>query len=56
MDGSGAAVFSDASSGEYETSARKRRAAKTYITNPTNSLSRRIFVGVNTRLKYFIEA
>src|SRR5215469_11341038 len=44
-----AAVLSDGSSGEYETSARTRRTAKTKSRKPISSLSRRLPVGVNGR-------
>src|ERR1035441_4156818 len=43
------AVFSDGSSGEYDTSARTRRAAKTNTRKPISSLSRRLAVGVKAR-------
>src|ERR1035438_8536708 len=44
-----AAVFRDGSSGEYDTSARTRRTAKTSIRKPISSLSRRLAVGINAR-------
>src|SRR5271169_6311023 len=47
-----AAVFSDGSSGEYETRARTRRVAKTKTRKPISSLSRRLAVGVNGRAKF----
>src|ERR1039457_6544830 len=43
------AVFSEGSSGEYDTSARTRRTAKTNIRKPISSLSRRLAVGVKAR-------
>src|ERR1022692_3245830 len=43
------AVSSDGSSGEYDTSARTRRAAKTNTRKPISSLSRRLAVGVKAR-------
>src|ERR1019366_3079841 len=43
------AVFNDGSSGEYDTSARTRRTAKTNIRKPISSLSRRLAVGVKAR-------
>src|SRR5262252_1505274 len=49
-----AAVFSDGSSGEYETSARTRRAAKIRTRNPISSLSRRLLVGVNARVRIML--
>jgi hypothetical protein len=52
--GAGAAVFSEGSSGEYEASARKRRAAETNSSKPISSFSRRLVVGVNAREKYFM--
>src|SRR5271165_2766900 len=48
------AVFSEGSSGEYETSARTRRTAKTKTRKPISSLSRRLAVGVNVRATMFI--
>src|SRR5271165_3496259 len=51
-----AAVLSEGSSGEYETSARTRRTAKTKTKKPTSSLSRRLGVGVNVRAMMFILA
>src|ERR1017187_10465144 len=39
------ALFSEGSSGEYDTSARKRRSAETHSTNPTSSFRRLFFVG-----------
>ena len=42
------ALFSDGSSGEYETTARKRRSAQTQRTNPISSFSRRLPVGRKT--------
>src|SRR5271166_6914918 len=50
------AVFSEGSSGEYETSARTRRTAKTKTRKPISSLSRRLAVGVNVRATMFILA
>src|SRR5690348_15147968 len=44
-----AAVFNEGSSGEYDTSARVRRTAKTNTKKPISSLSRRFGVGVNAR-------
>src|SRR5690242_10676351 len=49
-----AAVFNDGSSGEYETSARTRRIAKTKIRKPISSLSRRLVVGVNGRARFIL--
>src|SRR5664280_3077788 len=43
------AVFNEGSSGEYDTSARTRRAAKTNTRKPISSLSRRLAVGVKAR-------
>src|SRR5664279_1268047 len=51
-----AAVFSDGSSGEYETRARVRKAAEMSNRKPTSSLSRRFDVGVNTRVRVVILA
>src|SRR5271165_1465160 len=48
------AVFSEGSSGEYETRARTRRTAKTKTRKPISSLSRRLAVGVNVRATMFI--
>src|ERR1700722_18928101 len=50
------ALFHDGSSGEYETSARKRRSAETHIRNPTSSLSRRFPVGTKMLARESIEA
>src|ERR1022692_4376684 len=51
-----AAVFRDGSSGEYDTSARTRRTAKTKTRKPISSLSRRLAVGVKARETIFILA
>src|SRR5450631_3161337 len=48
------AVFLDGSSGEYDTSARTRKAAEISSRKPTSSLSRRFDVGVNTRVRVVI--
>ena len=45
-------MFSEGSSGEYETRARTRRTAKTNTRKPISSLSRRLAVGVNARERY----
>src|SRR5581483_3401290 len=50
------ALFREGSSGEYETSARKRRSAETHNKNPTSSLSRRLLLGLRTRDKNFMKA
>src|SRR5271165_3701941 len=50
------AVFSEGSSGEYETRARTRRTAKTKTRKPISSLSRRLAVGVKVRAMMFILA
>src|SRR5271165_5755884 len=50
------AVFSEGSRGEYETTARTRRTAKTKSRKPISSLSRRLAVGVNVRAMTFILA
>src|SRR5439155_17719954 len=50
------ALFSEGSSGEYDASARKRRSAETHKRNPSNSLSRRLLVGLKMRPMNFIMA
>src|SRR5271165_3988331 len=50
------AVFSEGSSGEYDTNARTRRTAETKTRKPISSLSRRLAVGANVRAMTFILA
>src|SRR5690242_12034252 len=48
------ALLNEGSTGEYEASARKRRAAETSSRKPISSFSRRLFVGTRARETYFM--